>query len=543
MDFCAKPFYLPREQVRWVEENLAQMSVRDKAGQLFCLLGTAYSFEELKKLVRDYNIGGILFRPAPTRDICSWFAALDEEARIPLLKAANLEEGGSGAATDATFFGWPMMVSATGDVIDMRRFSEVCAREGSQCGVNWTFSPVCDLDLNFNNPITNVRSCGSDAAWVKELCSVYVKTLQGFGMAACAKHFPGDGVDYRDQHLHPTYNSLSAKEWYDSYGTIYKRLIDDGLLSIMAGHIVQPHVEMELEPEKTFADCLPASLNKTLLNGVLRGEFGFNGVITTDATIMAGFTQAMERKKAIPAAIAAGCDMLVFSTDIYEDYDYMLSGIESGILSIERLDEAVGRILALKAKVCFSERVENALNALKWRDECADKSVTLVKNIGNAIPISKEKYDKIKIITLGNDNTPEGSMTGFVEKLLHEEGFVTERFRIDNEDLHGTRNIGRTLTLYLANLEHASNLTAVRIFWAKKHALDSPRYVREEDSIFVSFANPYHLQDVPRIKTYINAYSCNKSTIKAVVDKLLGKSPFRGKSPVDAFCGLPDTRL
>lgn len=534
-----KPFFLKKEQIDAIEETIRRLSLREKVGQLFCIMGQSYSPEERLALVRDYGIGGILFRPAPTAQILDWYAPLDEVAKIPLLKAANLEEGGSGAASDATFFGWPMTVAASGEDTDMIRFAEVCAREGSACGVNWTFSPVCDIDMNFRNPITNVRTCGSDADRVKRLCSLYVKKLQSLGLAACAKHFPGDGVDYRDQHLHPTYNSLGADEWFSSYGAIYRKLIDDGLMSVMVGHILQPEVEMRLCPEHSFADCLPASVNRVLLSELLRGEMGFNGLITTDATIMAGFTQAMERRRAIPTAIAAGCDMLVFTTDIYEDMQYVLDGIRDGILTEERLDEALRRILALKSCVCGRQRLSPPADALRWRDEMAERSVTLVKSKAGVLPLSVEKYPRIRLISLGK----ETGMTEKVEALLLAEGFAVERFDIEKENLHGTAQLGGKLNLYLANLETGSNQTTVRISWVKKHALNAPRHVCEEESVFVSFANPYLLQDVPRVKTYINAYSCNDSTIRAVVDKLLGRSEFVGVSPVDAFCGLPDTRL
>ena len=539
IDLTAAPFFLTAEQQQKIEETVHAMTLQEKAGQLFCIMGQDYDEAERLALVRDRSIGGILFRPAPTETILRWYEPLDAAAKFPLLKAANLEEGGSGAASDGTFFGWPMTVAASGEDTDMIRFAEVCAREGSRCGVNWTFSPVCDIDMNFHNPITNVRTCGSDVERVRRLCSLYVKKLQSLGLAACAKHFPGDGVDYRDQHLHPTYNSLSAADWYASYGAVYRKLIDDGLMSVMVGHILQPAVEMELCPEHSFADCLPASVNRVLLTDLLRGKLGFNGLITTDATIMAGFTQCMERRRAIPAAIEAGCDMLVFSTDIYEDLRYVLDGVESGLLSEARLDEAVTRILALKACVCGKGRLTAPADALRWRDECAMRSVTLAKSKPGVLPLTPEKYPRIRLFSLGRD---EG-MTDAVEQALRAAGFSTERFDIEKEELHGTAGLGGTLNLYLANLEHASNQTAVLIFWAKKHALNAPRHVCEEESVFVSFANPYHLQDVPRVKTYINAYSCNDSTIRAVVDKLLGKSEFVGVSPVDAFCGLPDARL
>ncbi|MCD7957327.1 MAG: glycosyl hydrolase family 3 [Lachnospiraceae bacterium] len=563
MNLQEKPFYLTDDQVGWVEETLASLTPEQKVGQLFCVMGQDFGADELKTLVEDYNVGGILYRPAPAEDIRAWYEPLDAAARIPLLKAANLEEGGTGGLSDGTYFGWPMTVAATDDLSVMEKFTKVCALEGESVGINWTFSPVCDLDLNFRNPITNVRTCGSDLERVKSFCSQYVRTLQENGMAACAKHYPGDGVDFRDQHLHPTYNSLSAKEWYESYGAIYQQLIEDGLMSVMVGHIVQPNVAMDINPALRFEDCLPGSLSKELLTGVLREKFGFNGVITTDATIMSGFTQALPRREAIPTAIMAGCDMLVFTTGFYEDYQYMLDALKSGFLTEERLNEALMRTLALKAKVAgkapgCSGDAPVLPEAKQWQAECADKCVTLVKNNQDVLPLDKERFPLIRLVTLGKDEITEGclaapgdenypvesSMTAIAEELLQAAGFQTERFDIDKEELHGTKDLPKNrLTLYLANCEHASNQTAVRLFWAKKHALDVPRHVEEEPYIFVSFSNPYHLQDVPRVKTYINAYSCHRPMIEAVIDKLLGKSEFKGTSPVDAFCGLPDARL
>lgn len=340
---------------------------------------------------------------------------------------------------------------------------------------------MCDLDLNFRNPITNVRSYGSDKERVKRNTEIYVRTMQDCGMAACAKHFPGDGVDFRDHHLHPTYNSLTAEEWYDSYGEVYRNLIAHDLMSIMAG-----------------------------------------------------------------------CDMIVFNTNFAEDYGYLLDGVREGLLTRERLDEAVERVLALKACVCGrkeraqeAETAESGIEALRWRRECADKAVTLVKNRNpQVLPVTGEKYGSIRLISLGRDKMAEGSIRETAGELLRKKGFEVECYAPYEDDLHGCKDLTKKrLTLYLANYEQASNQTEVRIHWCEKHALDIPRFLNEEDSIFVSFANPYHLQDVPRIKTYINAYTATRSTVEAVIEKLLGESRFEGISPVDAFCGLPDTRL
>lgn len=545
IDLKKSPFFLSDAQIAWVESTLGSLSTEEKVGQLFCVMGGDYAPDTLKEMVQKGKIGGILFRPVkPCEDVKADYAPLDAVAKVPLLKAANLEEGGSGGMSDGTLFGWPMLSAASNDASVVANFGKVCAVEGRKAGINWTFSPVSDLDINYLNPITNVRTFGSDPEKVARFTETYVTAVQSLGVAACAKHYPGDGVDYRDQHLHPTYNSLPASEWYATYGKVYRNLIDHGLLSVMVGHIAQPNVAKEMNPDLSVEDCaMPASLSRTLLTDVLRGELGFNGLITTDATIMGGYCQAMERRKAIPTSIMAGCDMLVFNTDFEEDFGYVLDALQTGLLTGERLDEAVTRILALKARVCFQEPCTQKIEAAAWHRECADKAITLVKNRQpEALPMTPERYPNIRLITLGKDEILDGSVREITKELLEQAGFRVECYDPFADELHGAKELPKDrLTLYMANYEQASNQTVVRIHWCPKHALDMPRFINEETSIFVSLANPYLLQDVPRVKTYINAYTATRTTIALTLEKLMGRGTFRGVSPVDAFCGLPDT--
>lgn len=547
MNLQGKPFYLNEDQIKWVRNTLAEMTTTQKIGQLFCVLGDANTPEGLRELVKDYGIGGVLFRPDALEKIQKKYSDLDEFAKVPLLKAANLEEGGAGVLTDGTYYGSQMEVAATDDLNCTRKFARVCAAEGRKAGVNWTFSPVVDIDYNFRNPITNVRTFGSNPEKVLSNASAFVEEIQKYGIAASCKHFPGDGVDFRDQHLHPTYNDLSADAWFDTYGKIYETLIQQGLLSIMVGHIVQPNVIQKINPQVEEKEALPASLSKEMLTGVLRERFGFNGVIITDATIMGGYTMAMPRKEAIPTSIQAGCDMICFSTDIYEDIQYVKDGLQNKILSEERLNEAVTRILALKAKVAMNQ-LKNSADEIsfkecqKWSKECADKGITLVKDTQNLIPVKKENYPKIRLVLVGNDEMFDGSLTKIAEEILTENGFQVEKYDPFADDLHGCNNLPEDrLTLILANYQTASNNTTVRISWCPKHALEIPRFVNEEKTAFISFANPYHLQDIPRVRTYVNSYAANRVTVCQAIEKLIGKSSFNGVSPVDAFCGLRDT--
>ena len=170
IDLRKQPFLLNDEQVAWVENTRASLSIKEKIGQLFVVMGGDYSAETLKNMVEEGRIGGVLFRPVKTgEEIRADFAPLDQVAKIPLLKAANLEEGGSGGMSDGTLYGWPLLTAASDDVEEATKFGKVCGEEGRSVGINITYSPVCDLDINFRNPITNVRTFGSDLERVKAM--------------------------------------------------------------------------------------------------------------------------------------------------------------------------------------------------------------------------------------------------------------------------------------------------------------------------------------------------------------------------------------
>lgn len=546
MNLKDKPFYLTDEECAWVRDSLSRLSEREKVGQLFCVMGNSFSDEELDRLVTDYGVGAVLFRPLPPEKLIENFRRLEACAKLPLLKAANLEAGGDGAVAGGTLYSQPLGTAAANDPRYARELAEVCANEGRSVGINWSFSPVTDIQYNFQNPITHIRSFGSDPDTVRDYSLAYVKALQDGGIAACAKHFPGDGVDFRDHHLHPTCNWLSAEEWYASFGRNYKALIDAGLLSFMVGHITQPAVQREINPALEGKDCPPASLSKELLQGVLRGRLGFNGLISSDATIMRGFNQAMERRRAIPAAVEAGCDMLVFNVNFYEDYNYMLEGLESGLLSRTRLDEAVTRILALKA-------VTQRHTALTQRDPqnreksraCIDRAITLVKDLENALPMTPERYPEITLILHGKDKGfgETVGLSDMVEEKLLAEGFCVRRFERNVTAPGKTEGLAKSqLLLHIANFGADSNNTANRILWVQPHGQDAPRFINEQTEIFVSFGYPFHLQDVPRIKTFVNCYTSGRDAVELAIDKLMGRGAFTGVSPVDPFCGLPDTR-
>ena len=564
IDLKAKPFNLSDEDIEWVNSTLASMSMEDKAGQLFCVLFKKAVPEEFDYVFGIMNPGACMYRVVPVKNAVEASNALQHRSRIPLLIAANLEKGGNGIVEEGTLVGSPMEIAATDDVEMARKMASACAREARAVGANWAFAPIIDIDSNFRNPITNTRTFGSDSERVKNMGKAYVETVQSYGVAAAIKHFPGDGQDERDQHLVTSINSMDADEWMATYGKAYKACIDAGSLTVMAGHIMQPAWSRKLVPGIKDEEIMPATLSSELLNGLLRYKLGFNGLICTDATTMAGYMLAMGRDKAVPYSIAAGCDMFLFARNLEEDYGFMLEGIRNGIISEERLNEAVTRILAVKAALGLNKKqldvdIDEAMKIVgcaehkTWAQECADAAITLVKEQKGVLPISPEKYRRVLFYTIepsagGEGNYKTTPACAKVRQMLVDEGFEVEDFVPQPYGEGFTTKymdfVNRyDLIIYVANLSTKSNQTVVRIEWKQPMGADCGHYINDIPTIFISLENPYHLLDFPRVKTYINCYSNNDCCIKALVDKLTGRSSFKGKSPVDPFCGKWDAHL
>lgn len=555
------PFYLTDEQVQWVENTYDSMSLEEKIGQLFCPIVFTKEEKELKELVETKHIGGMLYREGPGEELRQSHKILQDASKIPLLTASNLEYGGNGSAIEGTYYGREMLAAATGDVERAYQLGKVSCSEGAAVGVNWSFAPVVDLDLNYHNPITNVRTFGSNLQTVIDMGKAYIRGAKEEGVATSVKHFPGDGVDERDQHLVTSVNALSCKEWNESYGKIYKEMIEAGTLTVMAAHIALPAYE-EYFDQKPCERILPATLSENLLKKLLREQLGFNGLIVTDATPMVGFCSAMDRATAVPLSIENGCDMFLFNRNMEEDFRLMREGYEKGILSDARLEEAVKRILATKAAMHLPEKQEkgqlvpdaSALDILncetydRWAKECADEGVTLVKDIQKLLPIDPKKHKRVLLELMGNFPSNKRVCESFVRE-LEARGFeVTvyepEGFEVMEDSVESFKS-RYDLIFYVGNIETASNKTVSRLNWHTMFGLGNnmPWMVHEMPALFVSVGNPYHLLDAPMIKTFVNGYCNSEYVIHAVVEKLCGDSEFKGKSPIDPFCGKLDLKL
>ena len=401
----------------------------------------------------------------------------------------------------------------------------------------------------------------------------YLQGAKDAGLASCMKHFPGDGLDERDQHIVTTNNTMSCKEWDENFGKVYKGMIDAGVEAVMIGHIRLPEYSRKLRPGIKDNEIMPATIAPELLQDLLRQELGFNGLIITDATHMVGLTSAIRREEMIPTALAAGCDMILYYRDKDEDINALKKGLENGTLTYERLDEAVTRVLAFKAMLKLHKKKEGA-NLVPNKDglstigcnehlevarDIADKAITLVKNTKNQLPITPKTHKRIMLYTIDQTGSAaavsmanEGSLESRVKSKLESVGFEVDTFNPQG-GLNGKQLLAMTpikefvnkydAVMLFVNVAGFSQSNVRRITWSMPMGPDIPWYVTELPTVCVSVNNPFHLIDVPMVPTYINAYNGNDVSLDLVIEKIMGKSEFKGVSPVDAFCGAWDTRF
>lgn len=551
------PLALSPEDTSWVERTRDALSVEAQIAQLFILSSRHDSVAETDELLA-HAPGGI--HRFPTRDLdAAWAAARDavERSDVPLILSGDIE-GGTVSYPFTTAIPNQMGIAACDDIDLSTQLATIVGQESRALGYNWSFTPVVDINRAFRNPVVGTRSYGSDPDRILDQAKAYIGALQAQGVAACAKHWPGDGLDDRDQHLVTSVNDMDLAEWEATFGRIFRALIDDGVMTIMSAHIALPAYIREKLPRAGAQAYEPASVSRLLNEELLRGQLGFDGLILSDATVMGGITSWMGRAEAVPAIIENGCDMFLFSRDPAQDMALMLRGLREGRLSERRLHEAVTRCLCLKAKLglhrmTLDERIAplpQVREALRRPDHldvarrAVANSLTLVKDRDALLPISPAHHQRVVVISDAGTSffagAPDRDFTPLI-KGLEQRGFVVRHF--DAEAMPTPDDTD--LVFYLIGQEATPGLGHIFLDFAKLHA--GPRnamiqFNREIPTLLVSFGQPYYLYDAPNFSTYVNAYASLPDVQTALIERLVGEAPFTGVSPVDAFCGKGQLR-
>lgn len=548
------PFHLDAASLEWVKATFATMSEEQKLAQILLPMTRDLSDEAIDALTAR-GLGGIHRFPSYSEtDLRRSAERSTKMSAIPPLLTADIEMSEKASVKCGTSHPNQMAAAATGNPENARHMGAIAAREAGYLGFSVSWTPVADLALNFRANAVNTRAFSASVDQTIACMSAYIAGMHGNGLASCVKHFPGDGLDERDQHYVTSCNSMTMDEWWYSFGRIYRAAIDQDIRLIMAGHITLPGYRDRERDALPGKPARPASLNASLLQGLLRSELGYNGVIVSDATGMAGFTSQGKRADLVPLCIESGCDILLFPRDIDEDIGHLRAGLACGALSQRRLDEAVARILALKASLGLHRQAgllaeaerQNLLGTEEhrfWTQQTCRNALTLVKNEQNILPLSPQRHRRILLAEIRDRRSPSAPLPDLqIAQMLEARGFEITRV-VPGEPVNTK---GQDVGLYLSAEEGLSGKEYLGPNWERMHGpfpLTMQRLWQELPTLYVSLGSPFLLFHMPDCPTYINAYSAVLPMQEALVEALCGDIAFTGNSPVDPTGGLADETL
>ena len=297
---------------------------------------TTHGFESQRDAINEalnLGVGGFILFGGPSEHVATLTEDLQTRTRVPLLIGADLERGAGQQFAGETALPPLAAIASLEDVQAVRRAAAVTAREARELGVNWIYAPDCDLDIEPDNPIIGTRSFGSDPERVGEFAAAWIDACQAEGVLASAKHFPGHGRTTVDSHKELPRVDASAETLRNTDLIPFRRAIERGVASVMSAHVAFP----AFDPSGA-----PATLSKPILTGLLREELEFTGLVVTDALIMEGVLGGGE-SEAVVRALAAGCDCLLYPSNIVDAERAIQRAIDEKRLDADRVHQSIER--------------------------------------------------------------------------------------------------------------------------------------------------------------------------------------------------------
>jgi beta-N-acetylhexosaminidase len=560
-----------KDALAWANKQLGKMSLDEKIGQLISvginatfLNQDSQAFKSLRHQVVDNHVGGIILFRSPVYESVVLVNRMQALAKHPLLISADLEAGAGMRFDDTVNFPWNMAIAATGNPEYARRAGELTAREARALGIQQIYAPVADVNNNAANPVINVRSYGEDPVQVGRFVAAFVEGAQGAGVMATAKHFPGHGDTATDSHrglpqIDVTRDRLNSVELVP-----FRAAIDAGVGSVMTGHIALPLIDptaitalprdvklkpvdaedgAEIELEK---GTMPTTLSP-VMNGILRRELSFDGLIVTDAMSMSGLTLYFTQEEASVRALEAGADMLLKPADPDAAFRGVRDAVKKGRLSEPRIEESARKILAAKYDLGLSQQRLTSVDAVDGivagkdafhlANEIAEHTITLVRNDGNLLPLKLSPATRIFNLAITNGDDRAFVAQPFIAAMARG-GQKIETLVLD--DRSSDAEIRKAIaSASSANVVIVSMYGRVRSGQARSVALPEPGMKalnelidRKAPLIGISFGNPYLLLSVPKLQTYLVAYGDMPSLQDATARALLGEIDLSGRLPI-----------
>ena len=535
----------------WAERTLAGMTLREKVGQLMMpfVLGNfapegSETHDRIVDVIEQENVGGLIMSVGSPTEVAVKLNDLQDHSKYPLLVAADLETGAGFrfrgavhiptniALGGATTFPSLMAFGATGDPRHAYQMGKVTALEARAMGVHVPFAPVLDVNNNPDNPIINIRSFGEDPQVVADMGVALVRGLQDFGAVATGKHFPGHGDTGTDSHLELPIIQV-GRERLDAVELVpFRAAIEAGVKGIMTAHIAVPAISGE---------TIPATVSRRVLTGLLRNELGFDGIIFTDAMDMLAVSRLFPRGEAAVRAVLAGADVILMPSNVKRAIDAIVSAIDAGRLTEARIDESVGRLLRLKEELGLHEersvplemipRVVGVPLHMEMAREVAERSITLIKNQRNLLPLLGTRRARVMSVSFRN---PGDVLSGrYFDSRLRE----TYPRLVSRSVDESTNSEGYSDLLRRAG---RSDLVVVSVYSNFAGKVDLPDATvdfvnelarRRVTHVVISFGTPYLISLFPDARVYLLAWSSAQVSQQAAADALFGDIAITGRSP------------
>ena len=528
-------------QIEWVNDKYSAMSLEEKIGQLFMVMASSAedkaAAQRIGELIKDHAIGGVIFsKGGPMRQ-----AKLTNEyqslSKIPLLIGMDAEWG-LAMRLDSTYaFPWNMTLGAIADTAIVSKVGYQIGRHANRLGVHINFAPDIDINIDPRNPIIGNRSFGEDRENVALKGIAFMKGMERAGVLSSGKHFPGHGDTFVDSHkslptLDFTRQRLDSIELYP-----YKRLIKEGLSSVMVAHLNVP----ELEPEKKR----PSSLSKKIITNLLKNELKFEGLVFTDALNMKGVSDFASNGITELEAFLSGNDILLMPKDFKKSKDTFLKAYKKGLISEQRLAYSVKKILMAKFKAGLhnyspidTEYLLEDLNSPEndvIYEEAIESAITVITDRLNLIGIKKLENKKIAYVKFG-----DGVNTPFLET-LNKYAKVTQ---VNGKDIATLKRKLFDFNLIIIGL-HKSNespwkpykFSQKELFWLQEISRQ-----RTSNVILTVFAKPYALLDVTSYKDIdgvVMAYQNSELAQQKAAEVLFGAVGAKGVLPVTVSQEFP----
>ncbi|MWB95445.1 serine hydrolase [Flavobacterium sp. GA093] len=524
------------KEKQWVDSIYKQMTLDEKVGQLFMV--SAYSnkdtthIHKIDKLIKDFKIGALIFfQGGPVRQ-AKLTNRYQAASKVPLFIGIDAEWG-LNMRLDSTYrYPWNMTLGAIQDLKLLEQVGEHMGKESKRLGVHFNFAPVLDINTNPKNPIIGNRSFGETKTNVANKAAALMKGAQSHGVFSTGKHFPGHGDTATDSHktlptVAFTKERIDLVELYP-----FKRLFDDGMASVMVGHLNIP----SLEPTEN----MPTSASYNVVTNLLQKQLGFEGLIITDGLGMKGAANFKGPGDLDLAAFLAGNDILLCPDDVPLAVQKIMAAYNDGTVTEERLAHSVRKILAYKYKIGLNNfkpietnTLQSDLNtpendALQYK--LFENAITVLKNKSEILPI-KDLNQKIAYVKLGDDTN-----SAFVST-LKKYTEVTEISNTNVDSLNIELKKYNTVIVGFHKLDKAwekHEFSEIELFWLKK--------IAENNNVILDvFTKPYSLLSIPdfdAIKGLVVSYQNSVISQTVSAEIIFGAVDAKGKLPVsinDAF--------